>query len=99
MSTEIDTEPIDGTDEGAGMKRLRDEIKRRDRRIADLKHEVASREVRLLGLDPGRGIGRAVLDQINDPLDSDKIRSLATRYGWSPTAVEEQFPDAEYEFD
>lgn len=81
-------EPVEQTD---GPKQLREALKRKDEQIAEMKAKLRGVAFKDAGLDPTKGIGKAVAALYDGDLDGDAIREYAsTEFDWSPTG--EQMP-------
>lgn len=91
MSTEAEATTTPEGEE-KDPKWYRDEIDRRDEKIKELEKENNRNRVRLLestfekvGLDPSKGLGKAIAERYEGEPDADALRTFAIEaYQWEP---------------
>lgn len=92
MTDETSTETVEdsGTDEANGPKQLREALKRSQEREAQFRGQLMERAYTEAGLDPAKGLGKAIAKEYDGEPTTDALLAYAKEeYGHEPTVKPE----------
>ncbi len=82
-----DTETTPPVEDNSAIKDMREAMKRKDAENADLRGQVLEQHLGAVGLEAGRGLGKAIAAGYDGDLTADAVAAYAkTEYDYEPVA-------------
>lgn len=86
---EVNEETPEVEDHTSGPKELREALKRSNQENKELRARVMKDEFAKAGLDPTKGLGKAIAKEYDGELDAEAIKAYASEeYGWEAGSQE-----------